>query len=136
MKFYRTIAAALAVANFGVNPVRAAPLISVSGAVCDTTRERLYVTPPDPGVDRCTPSDRRSRGVKVTARSEKTGRILAQTRTSKNGAFVLKLRPGRYVIFVENGGYSLTVTLGNKRIRNIDFIRNIVFIAEDSGRTS
>jgi len=127
MNLNRLLAAVFVVTVFGASPTFGAPLVRVSGKVCDTSLELALIAPPNPGVVRCTPSDPRPQGVKVMARSAKTNRLRAQTRTRSNGTYQLKLPPGKYIISVERGGYDLTVQVGSQDIKIADFFRGRYF---------
>ena len=110
----------------GASAAAAAPLVGISGRVCDGAMASS-VRQPEPGEVRCRRGEGNPGLVRVTL-SNSRGHTLASTRTRRTGEYRLRIRPGSYVIGVEKGSYSLTVRVRSKSIKNVDFVRGILFI--------
>lgn len=119
------IAAATMIVVVGAGGAVAAPLVLVSGRVCDVTVAPA-IRAPDPGEERCAVGDLGVPPVQVTAR-DRRGRIVAQTRARRNGAYRLRLPRGTYVLTVFGGSYSVTIRVGSVSIKNVDLRRGIIF---------
>ena len=119
------IAAATMIAVPGASGAVAAPLVLVSGRVCDVAVAPA-IRAPDPGEERCAVGDLGVPPVQVTAR-DRRGRMVAQTRARRNGTYRLRLPRGTYVLTVFGGSYGVTVRVGSVSIRNVDLRRGIIF---------
>lgn len=110
---------------WGASYASAAPLILVSGKVCDH-RASTSVRAPEPGEVRCARGQGEPGNVRVTLIGRE-GHTVTSTRTRRNGDFRLRARPGTYTLEVEGGGYNLKLRIGRQSLKNIDLIRGIIF---------